>query len=66
MVLADSGRKGLELFHREHPDVVVLDLKMPEMDGVTVLKQIRSIDLKQPVIVLTGAEILKQSDKSVR
>jgi DNA-binding NtrC family response regulator len=55
VVLADSGRKGLELFRRERPDVVVLDLKMPEMDGVTVLKQIRSVDLKQPVIVLTGA-----------
>ena len=53
--LADSGQKGLEIFRRERPDVVVLDLKMPEMDGVTVLKQIRSVDLTQPVIVLTGA-----------
>lgn len=41
VVLAGSGRKGLELFRRERPDVVVLDLKMPEMDGVSVLKQIR-------------------------
>jgi len=55
VVLAESGRKGLELFRRERPDVVVLDLKMPEMDGVTVLKQLRSVDLKLPVIILTGA-----------
>lgn len=55
MVLAENGRKGLELFRRERPDVVVLDLKMPEMDGVTVLQQIRSVDLNQPVIILTGA-----------
>lgn len=55
VVLAESGRKGLELFRREHPDVVVLDLKMPEMDGVSVLKEIHRVDLKQPVIVLTGA-----------
>ena len=55
VVLAESGRKGLELFRRERPDVVVLDLKMPEMDGVTVLKQIRSVDLKLPVMILTGA-----------
>ena len=55
VVLADGGWKGLELFRQEHPDVVVLDLNMPEMDGVTVLKHIRRIDLNQPVIILTGA-----------
>ena len=55
VVLADSGRKGLELFRREHPDVIVLDLKMPEMDGLTVLRQIHSLDPKKPVIILTGA-----------
>ena len=55
VVLADGGRKGLDLFRREHPDVVVLDLKMPEMDGVTVLQQIRSLNFDQPVIILTGA-----------
>ena len=55
VVLAAGGRKGLELFRREHPDVVVLDLKMPEMDGMTVLTQIRDADQKLPVIILTGA-----------
>ena len=55
VVLADSGLKGLELFRRERPDVVVLDLKMPEMDGITVLKQIRILKPDQPVIILTGA-----------
>jgi two-component system, NtrC family, nitrogen regulation response regulator NtrX len=51
VVLADSGRKGLELIRRERPDVVVLDLKMPEMDGVTVLQQIRRLNPDQPVIM---------------
>ena len=55
VVLANSGRKGLELFRREHPDVVVLDLKMPEMDGLTVLRRIHSIEPGKPVIMLTGA-----------
>jgi len=48
-------RKGLELFRRERPDVVVLDLKMPGMDGLAVLQQVRSLDPRMPVIILTGA-----------
>ena len=55
VVLAENGWKGLELFRRERPDVIVLDLKMPEMDGLTVLQQVRSLDPKTPVIILTGA-----------
>lgn len=54
VVLADRGRKGLELFRQTHPDVVVLDLNMPEMDGVTVLTHIRRMDVNQRVIILTG------------
>jgi len=54
VLLADDGWKGLELYRQEHPDVILLDLRMPGLDGVTVLKQIRSVDLEQPVIILTG------------
>src|SRR5262245_22851095 len=55
VVLADTGQKGLEIFRQERPDVVVLDLKMPGMHGLTVLQHVRSLAPKQPVIVLTGA-----------
>lgn len=44
VLLANGGRKGLELFRRERPEVVVLDLKMPEMDGIAVLQQIRHLN----------------------
>ena len=54
VILADNGGKGLELYRHEHPDVILLDLRMPQLDGIAVLKEIRRLDLKQPVIVLTG------------
>ncbi len=44
VVLASNGQKGLELFRRERPDVIVLDLKRPGMNGLTVLQQVRQIN----------------------
>ena len=32
--LAETGQEGLEIFHREHPNAVILDLKMPGMEGL--------------------------------
>jgi CheY-like chemotaxis protein len=54
VLLADNGWNGLELYRQEHPDAILLDLRMPGLDGIEVLKEIRSGDLKQPVIILTG------------
>jgi DNA-binding NtrC family response regulator len=65
VVLAENGRKGLELFRREHPDVIVLDLKMPEMDGLTVLQQVRGFNFSQPVIIFTGA-LTPETEQQVR
>src|SRR4249920_685427 len=55
VVVAENGREGLKVFRRERPDVVVLDLMMPGMDGLTVLQELRTLDPTKPVIILTGA-----------
>ena len=54
VVLANHGRKGLELFQREHPHATILDLMMPDMNGFAVLREIRTLDPNAPVIILTG------------
>lgn len=59
VVLAESGQKDLKLFRRERPDVMVLDLKMPEMNGLTVLQQIRQLNPTQSVVIMTGAGMVR-------
>ncbi len=65
VLLAESGRRGLELFRRERPDLIVLDLKMPEMGGITVLQDIRAVTEETPVVILTGAGT-DQAEKQAR
>lgn len=54
MLEAENGRVGLEVFNREHPDLVLCDLRMPEMDGLTVLARIRETSPETPFIVVSG------------
>ena len=48
-----EGREGLRVFHSEHPDIVILDVGLPEMDGWTVLERIRELS-EVPVLMLTS------------
>ena len=50
---ASNGREALELWKRERPDVTLLDLRMPELDGVDVINEIRARDKSARIIVLT-------------
>jgi DNA-binding NarL/FixJ family response regulator len=52
---ARNGRQAVELALYYHPDVVVMDVVMPEMDGIVATRQIRKARPDQHVIVLTGA-----------
>ncbi len=51
---ADNGRLGLEMVERESPDVIIVDLLMPDMDGIEFLKTIQEKGITIPVLVLTS------------
>ena len=57
---AAEGREGLRAFHSQHPDIVILDVGLPEMDGWTVLERIRELS-EVPVLMLTSHG--QESDK---
>lgn len=54
VVIAEDGKSGLDLARDKKPAIVFTDLKMPEMDGFEVLKQIKKNDPGTEVIVITG------------
>jgi DNA-binding response OmpR family regulator len=49
-----TGEEGLAYLTRERPDAVVLDVRLPRLNGVAVLRQIRATDPALPVIIMTG------------
>jgi two-component system NarL family response regulator len=50
---ASTGREGLELYRQHHPDVMLIDLKMPEMGGVEAIRNIRAEFPSAKIIVLS-------------
>ena len=52
--MAETGEKGLEIFEKETPDLVLLDIKLPGMDGLQALKKIQQIKKDSPVIIITA------------
>jgi two-component system nitrogen regulation response regulator GlnG len=54
VILAETGRKGLEMFKEHAPDLTLLDIRMPEMDGIQVLQRIREKSPQARVIVMTA------------
>src|SRR5256885_1123373 len=51
---AATGQEGLALVERETPDLVLLDVKMPGMDGLEVLDRLRAMNDAVPVVVISG------------
>ncbi len=67
VLMAMNGREGLELFKKHRPRFTLLDLRMPEMNGIEVLKQIRAIDPQAAVLILTawGSDALEKQARQL-
>ncbi|BFU94450.1 MAG: putative Response regulator, CheY-like [Nitrospira sp.] len=61
---ATNGIEGLTLFREHGPRVTILDLRMPGMDGLMILKEIRAMDPHAPVIILGGGATEMQENQA--
>lgn len=63
---AKNGIEGLDLIHTKKPDLVLLDLQMPELDGMEVLKHLTKESLEIPVVVLTAHGTIERAVEAMR
>jgi len=63
VIVADNAKDAIEISHKENPDVIILDLKMPGMDGCTFVKETATMDdiSHIPIIVLTATGITSKT-----
>ena len=54
VVTAETGRKGLDLFRDNQTDILITDLKLPDMDGIQILKEVKTRNPEAQVIVITA------------
>lgn len=66
VIEAENGRIGLEQFESEKPDLVLCDLRMPEMDGLEVLANVAKSAAKTPIIIVSGAGNISDTVEALR
>ena len=55
-VWAENGAQALDLFHQEQPDLILLDIRLPDMSGFDICRTLRSGGNRQPIIMLTARD----------
>jgi DNA-binding response OmpR family regulator len=56
VITATSGTQALEMVKKENPNIIILDIRMPDISGMEVLKEVKKSHPKTRVIMLTGVE----------
>ena len=66
VLTAENGLTAWNLFQHKQPDLVIADLQMPQMDGLTLTRQIREISPATPVIIMSGAGTMEEVIEALR
>ena len=65
VVTAENGEQGIKALKEYDPDIIILDLRMPGKNGLETLEEIRDIDEKVPVIILTGYGDMEAAKRAI-
>jgi len=66
IILADSGETGIEAFKKHRPDLALVDLMLPGIDGLAVLRQIKTVEANTVVIMITAYEIIEKAIEAMK
>ena len=66
VIAAENGSKGLELFARQEPDLVLLDVWMPGIDGIETLQKMKQLKPKVPVVIMSGHGTIETAVRATR
>ncbi len=63
---ASNGQQGLQVFEQDKPDLVICDLRMPQMGGLELIRQVTELSPQTPVIVVSGAGVMNDAVEALR
>jgi len=63
---AENGDEAMDKISSDNPSLVLLDIKMPRVNGLEVLKQIKNVQPKLPVIIVTGYQSVETAQEAVK
>ena len=66
VMLAENGRKAIEIVRSDPFDVALIDLRMPGIDGMKVIEEIRQVSQEVPIIIMTGYPSFNSAIKALR
>ena len=63
---AHNGLEALEILKHTTPDLMMLDIKMPKMHGMEILKQVKKLKPSLPVIIVTGYQSVEMAQEALK
>ena len=61
VIVASNGKEGIDAFVENSPDLVLLDISMPDINGMVILKEMKKLNEETPVFLLTAYEEYKRN-----
>ncbi len=66
VIEAENGRIGLDSFNSNNPDLVLVDLRMPEVDGLEVVRVIKETNPEIPIVVISGTGVIRDAIRALK